>query len=94
MGDAGGQGGSQRWGDPRVGRYWRSLTKVGRAQGGAQDGIGRSGAGRVCASPFLNIPHHHHSPPLGDANGPILVEDKSQTLEPPQHYACAPGWMW
>lgn len=34
MGDAGGQGGSQRRGTSRVGRHWKSLTKVGKAQVG------------------------------------------------------------
>lgn len=55
------------------------------AQGDGQDGIERSGAGRVGASPILNIPHSHHSPPLGDTNEPILLEDKSLAPELPHN---------
>lgn len=77
--DSGQQGGP--WETRRVERHQKSLAKVGRNQGGIQDGIGRSGAGRVGANPILNIPHHHHSPPLGATNGPILLEDKSQIPE-------------
>lgn len=57
-------------GPPRVEWHQKSLAKLGRDQGGIQDGRGRSGVGRVGANLILNIPHPHHSPPLGATNGP------------------------
>lgn len=83
VGDSGYQGGSQSWGTPRVEWHQKPLAKAGSNQGGVQDGIGRSGAGRVGANPILNISHPHHSPPLGATNGPILLKDNSQIPETP-----------